>query len=471
MRSLRLVLLVGMSLALSANKSGAAPPSPDEAEQAIHRAVSFFRANAGVEGGYVFRVKSDLSAREGEVPVGATTAWIQPPGTPAVGAAFLDAYLLTEDPILLEAARETADALIRGQLLSGGWTEQIEFALEDRERYAYRVDGHSSAGRLRNRTTFDDNKSQSCLQFLMRLDSELNQEDKRLHECVTYAQDAFLAAQYPNGAWPQQFSEPPNPQEFPVLQASYPEDWPRDYPREKYTSYYTLNDNTISDCIETMLLAYELYSDKRFLDSAIRGGEFLLLAQMPDPQPGWAQQYNAEMHPVWARKFEPAAITGGESQGAMKTLIRLAEQTGETRFLEPIPRAVSYYRSSELEGGQLARFYELRTNRPLYFTKTYEVTYSADDLPTHYGFIVSSGLDGIERDLKRARERIAEGKLRSIAPVIKTPKLSPSLEKSAQKVVDALDERGAWTDDGWIESRLFIRNLKVLAEYIAATKS
>ena len=31
--------------------------------------------------------------------------------------------------------------------------------------------------------------------------------------------------------------------------------------------------------------------------------------QMPDPQPGWAQQYDYDMRPMWARKFEPAAIT------------------------------------------------------------------------------------------------------------------------------------------------------------------
>ena len=50
---------------------------------------------------------------------------------------------------------------------------------------------------------------------------------------------------------------------------------------------------------------------------------FLLLAQLPEPQPGWAQQYNIEMEPEWARKFEPPAVTGGESQKVIATLLTL----------------------------------------------------------------------------------------------------------------------------------------------------
>ena len=96
-------------------------PSRPVITKALHRAVSFFRNNASAHGGYVFQISSDLSKREGEGKVTATTAWIEPPGTPAVGLAFLQAYRLCKDPILLEAAKETAEALRHGQLESGGW--------------------------------------------------------------------------------------------------------------------------------------------------------------------------------------------------------------------------------------------------------------------------------------------------------------------------------------------------------------
>ena len=45
---------------------------------------------------------------EGEGKAGPTKAWVQPPGTPNVGMAYLTAFQLTGDPVLLEAARETA---------------------------------------------------------------------------------------------------------------------------------------------------------------------------------------------------------------------------------------------------------------------------------------------------------------------------------------------------------------------------
>ncbi len=173
-----------------------AQPNHEEAVAAMHHAVGFFRQHASADGGYVFTLSDDLSKREGEGVVGTTTAWIEPPSTPSVGMAYLQAYQLTGDPLLLEAARETADALRRGQLQSGGWDNQIEFDPETRKLYAYRVDGMRK-GKLRNTTTFDDDKSQSAIRFLMELDRELAFKDKAIHEAVTYALEAVLASQYP----------------------------------------------------------------------------------------------------------------------------------------------------------------------------------------------------------------------------------------------------------------------------------
>lgn len=465
---LKLLMPLTLFLTLLVSVAGADEPTIEQARTAMHSAVSFFRNKCGVQGGYVFRVSSDLKNREGEEKVGATTAWIQPPGTPAVGDAYLTAHLWTKDPILLEAARETGKALVRGQLLSGGWTEQIEFAPADRKQYAYRVDGHKTAGKLRNLSTFDDDKSQSCLRFLMRLDQYLQGKDREIHEAVVAAQDGFLAAQYPNGAWPQRYSQPVNPQDFPVVKASYPQTWSREFPKQNYASYYTLNDNTQCDLIDTMLLAHDLTGDRRFLNAAIKGGEFLILAQMPDPQPGWAQQYDVEMHPAWARRFEPPAISGGESQQIMRMLIHLAERTGERRFLDPIPKALAYYRTCVLADGRLARFYELRTNRPLFFTKSYVLTYESDDLPTHYGFLVGNGLDRIQRDYDLALARLASGKNTPGRGDPLPPKMSRSLKEQAAEAVSSLDDRGAWVANGWIESKVFIKNLETLAGYVAA---
>ena len=461
------------------------PPTIKDAVVAIHRSVTFFREHASANGGYVFQVSEDLAKREGEGAVGPTTAWIESPATPAVGMAYLKAYRQTLEPMLLDAAEETAAALLRGQLRSGGWDNKIEFAPADRQNYAYRVDGRTDE-KLRNTTTFDDDKSQSVIRFLMQLDQELKFKNPPIHEAVIFALDSLLKSQYPNGAWPQRYSEFPDPDDHAIKKASLPTQWSRKFPESKYAGFYTLNDNTISDLIVTALDAWEIYGESKYLVAAQNGGDFLLLSQLAEPQPGWAQQYDMKMHPAWARKFEPPAITGGESQGVMRTLILLYRRTAATahdadRFLEPLPRAIAYYRRSLLKNGRLARFYELGTNRPLFFTKDYQLTYSADDMPTHYAFIVNSSLDQIEADLKLVR-RTPIDTLWNPRESSRT-KPTSSLSKNAKRAIETLDSRGAWVETGRlkyhpqddptravIRSDTFIRNLGTLADWIAANK-
>jgi hypothetical protein len=474
---------VVVALAFVSPGVGAAEITPESATAALNKAVAYFREHCSNDGGYVFRVSADGKIRQGEEPVGPHTAWLQPPGTPAVGRAYLQAYQLTREPKLLDAAKETADALIRTQLVSGGWEDALEFDSAERPKHAFRADlgPNAKAGKLKNTTTFDDNKSQSAIQFLMQLDRELGFKDARLHEATLYALDAFVKAQFPNGAWPQRYGEFPAAAEHPVRKASFPESWPREFGGVKYSSFYTLNDGTISDVITSMLDAYDVYGDQRYLDAAKRGGDFLLLAQLPEPQPGWAQQYDDAMHPVWARKFEPPALTGSESQGVLRSLMQLYRRTADKKYLEPIPRALAYYRKCVLPDGQLARFYEIGTNKPLYFTKDYVLTYSDSDMPTHYAFKVSNKLDGLEAEFQKVSETPAD-KLWKPATV-SAPKPSKTITQKAEAAISSLNNRGAWVEQGSIktldgktveteviESDTFIKNLTALANYIASER-
>lgn len=453
-------------------------PSWDEAARALRKAVRFFRTDVSAEGGYLWRYSADLARREGEGRTGRRTAWIQPPGTPTVGQAYLEAYERTGDEYYLDAARETAHALVRGQLKSGGWDNRIEFDPELRKKYAYRVDENPGS---RNLSTLDDNKTQSALRLLMRVDRTLRFRDAKIHEAVRYALESLLRAQYPNGAWPQQYSEAPDPARHPVKEADYPESWPREWPKKDYRGYYTFNDNTLADAIDVMFEAAEIYGDDRYGKATRKAGDFILLAQMPDPQPAWAQQYDAEMHPAWARKFEPPAITGGESQGVLRVLLELYRRTGDRKYLAPVPRAVAYLRKSELPDGRLARFYELQTNRPLYFTKEYELVYRDDDLPTHYGFKVSSKLDAIETAYRRLVESGPRDAGRRRRPA--THRMTPRLADEAKAVIEALDERGAWVEPGRlrfqaeddktepvIATATFVENVDVLSRFLAASR-
>ncbi len=516
------LLLIGFMLALLPVRGVAADfsaPTRDEAIAALRRAVEFYRGKVAVHGSYVHRTSADLEFREGEQPTTPTQGWIESPGTAAVGLAYLEAHELVRDPRLLEAAVATGMALVRGQLLSGGWCEHIEFDPAKRSRFAYRVDApHAAtftarraaqqpgtdgflphdrpfdnemngreeppAGVALDVTTFDDDKSQGSLRFLMRLDRELKFTNAAIHGAVQYALDAFLSAQRPNGGWPQHFQAviiPPQPAD---LRASYPESWSREHAWTGFSRYYTLNDNTQRDLIRTMLLAHAIYHDPRCLEAARRGGDFFLLAQMPAPQPAWAQQYNFAMQPVWARRFEPPAISGSESQGVIRTLIALALTTGEVRYLEPIPRALDYLRASQLPDGRLARFYELRTNRPLFLTRNYELTYDGSDVPTHYGFYNRPQLDALARSHADAVQMLAAG--RRPHGALESWERSDTgtiSAEAAREAISSLDARGAWVEPGTIriaprepvpqpviESRTFIRNLHTLAAYVAGAK-
>lgn len=131
----------------------------------------------------------------------------------------------------------------------------------------------------------------------------------------------------------------------------------------------------------------------------------------------------------------------------------------------------------------MARFYELKTNKPLYLTKTYELTYDDSDVPTHYSFTVSSNLPQLRREYE-ATAKLPEKEL-AVRRNEKSslPKLSPSLEAQVKAVIESLDERGAWVVDGTlkyhgkkdqtrrvIDSETFIRNIGTLSRYLAAVK-
>jgi hypothetical protein len=453
------------------------PTLREKAVAGLRRAVEYHRKTVATEGGYLWRYSNDLARREGERKATVSQVWVQPPGTPSVGFAYLAAYDATGDAYYLDAATEVAHCLVRGQLRSGGWDYHIEFDPKLRPTYAYRVDGQTGG---RNVTTLDDNTTQAAIRLLMRVDAALKNKDAVIHNAARYSLDSLLKAQYPNGAWAQRFDAFPDPTKYPVKKASYPDSWPREYPGTDYRGFYTFNDNALADVIDVMFEANRLYAEPKYRAATEKAGGFILLAQMPDPQPGWAQQYDADMNPAWARKFEPPAVTGGEAQGVMQILLRLSRDTGDKKYLEPIPRALAYYRKSLLPDGRLARFYELKTNKPLYFTKDYKLTFADDDLPTHYGFKVGSKLDAIEKAYERAKS-LPPGGEKKKPPVRGKP--GAAQVAAVKAILAAQDERGRWVENGKlkyhgpddptrrvIDVQTYTRNVTSLASYLAAGK-
>ena len=473
-RTMLVVVIVGTSVSV---RRGAGEDLKKEALATAKRATRFLVEQVSTRGGYLWRYSSDLKLREGEGVVRTETVWVQPPGTPAVGEAFVRLFQATGDRQFLEAARLAADALRQGQMRSGGWQDRVEFEPRLRRRWAYRTE---PPGRKRkDQSSLDDDKTQSAIRFLIRLDAAEHFQNAAVHEMTLYALKGLIErGQFPNGAFPQVWTDTSR-ERAPagIRKASYPKQWPRQYPgHREYWLKYTLNDNLMPDVIRTLFLAADTYHEAAYEQAALRAADFLLAAQMPEPQPAWAQQYDYDMHPIWARKFEPPAVTGGESQGVLRILMEVYRRTGDAKYLKPIPAALAYLSRSRLPDGRLARFYELRTNRPLYFNRRYELTYDDADMPTHYGFKVASHLDELRREYDELSASSGRARDSSRGAARGPRRVS---QARVREIVESLDPRGAWVTEGGlkyhrrsgpvIEMQVAVRHLNLLADFLAGS--
>jgi len=480
-------------LAMLPFASGANADLADRARTTLDRATSSLRSiSAG--GGYLWRYSADLSERAGERKATASMIWIQPPGTPSVGVAFLRAHTATGDALYLDAALAAGLSLAEAQLESGGWEYSYDFDPKARLNWQRRGNPDrlddkqwAKAAKL---TVFDDDNTQSAVRFLLALcDAAKGSQDPRFAKCVDardYALKKMLEAQYPNGAFPQRWDGVSHkPADFPIVRASIPKDWPHEWPHADYNGFYTLNDNAQQTCVETFLDAHRRLGRPEFQSAALRGGEFLLLAQLPEPQPVWAQQYNAGMEPAWARAFEPPCATAGESVGAMRLLLELWIETGDAKWLKPIPSAMAWFGRSSIAPDRWARMYELGTNKPIYGDRDGKIYYRLEDISEErrngygwqgdYGFpsfktkYESAQTDGREKALARRQERPLSEKEKAA----RMKKLAPEIEK----LVAALDSKGRWlvtkkpkngeyVSSEWIETSVFNANVAKLAEYL-----
>lgn len=441
-----------------------------QAIDSMRRAADYYRNQVASHGGYVYHYSLDLQRRWGEGEATRDQIWVQPPGTPTVGLAYLEAYRATGDAFYLEAATRAAEAIVYGQLKSGGWTNAIDFDPKGKLTAEYR----NGKGRGKNHSSLDDGQTQSAIRLLVQVDESLQFKNQQIHQAARLALDALLAAQFPNGGFPQVWTQPVKPQ--PVKKASFPDyDWQTEGRIKNYWDMYTLNDNVTGYVADTLIEAARVYEDPRYAASLRKLGDFLILAQMPDPQPGWAQQYNYEMQPIWARKFEPPGVSGDETQEVIETLMKIASFTGDARYLEPIPKAASWLRESLLPDGQLARYYELNTNRPLYMSREgdrYFLTYDDSRLPDHYGWKTPSRLQHLGEAYAHLRQ----------SPKLSHPPTEAISEPTAKELIDALDSEGRWVTrfDGnpvigqlklaigtpYLSSQVFSENLQTLSRFV-----
>lgn len=415
-------------------------PSVQQVQAAMMRATAYFRSIA-THGGYVGIYSLDLKQRYGEglyEPAKANQIWVQPPGTPSVGEVYLRAFKVTGDSMYLKASVDVARALAWGQSKAGGWEHLADV-------------GHMKKGdkpvRKEGRCSFDDDMTQGALSFLMDLDQMV--DEAWLDEAIDVGLQFMVTSQFDNGGWSQW---------YPLIGG--------------YHDYYTFNDGAINDCIKLMLKAYKIYGKEEYLNSAKRGGDFIILSQLPAPQSGWAQQYNHDLKPAWARTFEPPGVCSLVTANNIRTLVDLYLFTKDEKYLKPIPKAIAWLEKSKIGDNLWARLYEVGTNKPIYGDRE-------DGNKIHYDYAKISeyerksyswqGSFGVKQAIAYYKKVISgkydpgrKPELTQAQRLQKAEGLSPQVKK----VMAALDDRGRWVRDGKIHTADYVKNMNLLCEYL-----
>jgi hypothetical protein len=267
--------------------------------------------------------------------------------------------------------------------------------------------------------------------------------------------------------------------------------WPHQYPWQgNYHDYATFNDQGINDCIRVMIEADSYYDNPEIRKSLLKVGRFMMISQLPPPQPGWAQQYNEYLQPAWARSFEPPAVCPSASIHNINSLIDLFEHTGYKTYLEPVPDALKWLKESQLPNGNWGRFLEIGTNKPLYYDRGRIRVESLEELSlerrTGYGY---------ENDISSALQAAEKRYLQTIGEIKKPTQPEPAellkdLAPGVGEIIKAQDEQGRWIvrNDkfrkgtpgySWngeyryedrISSALFNHNVAVLCEFLELCK-
>jgi PelA/Pel-15E family pectate lyase len=283
-----------------------------------------------------------------------------------------------------DEAHAIATAVMLHQASDGGWPKSVNLAVPPSKP---RTISDGKAKQLLS--TFDNDGTTLPLQFLARMISASSEFDYRL--AFYRGLDFTLAAQYPNGGWPQY---------FPL--------------RKGYYSHITFNDNAmirVMTLLRDVSLGEGVFSfvdddHKKATSIAVQKGiECILRTQVKQRAKltAWCAQYDAvTLQPTWARAYEPPSLSGAESVGIVRFLMEIKEPTPEVKasvegaieWLQSVAiKGVRYEEFRNSEGKKdrrivkdptaeplWARFYELETNRPIFLDRDSIIRYDIAEI-------------------------------------------------------------------------------------------
>jgi PelA/Pel-15E family pectate lyase len=309
-----------------------------------------------------------------------------------------------------------ADNLLLYQRNSGGWPKNIDMArvLVESEKDKLRL--------LKTRTdsTLDNGATHTQMRQLAKTYNATKIE--RFKDAFLQAVDYLLAAQYPNGGWPQ----------------FYPL-------RGGYSDHITFNDgamigamSVLRDIAEKPEFAFVDQARRNKADEAVRRGiQCILKCQIvvDGKRTAWCAQHDQKtLEPRPARSYEKVSISGNESVGVVRFLMSIENPSPEV--VESVEGAVAWFKRAKVKGirqdrrtdsnaprgfdlvvvkdsdapPMWARFYEIPTNRPIFCSRDGIIRYRLAEISverrTGYSWYGYYAKDLLAKDYPAWRKRL-----------------------------------------------------------------
>lgn len=279
---------------------------------------------------------------------------------PACASAALPASLLKKEDTWFRSdeGRQATANILSWQVPSGAWPKNRDASKEPHDGNAAKLEG-----------TFDNKATTDEMRYLARAFGATH--DDACAKAFIRGLDHILAAQYPNGGFPQ--FHPPG---------------------KSYHRHITFNDDTMVRLLEILRFAAN-EAPRGLVDhphreaarkAFDRGVSCIVKCQVVTGgrRTVWCAQHDeVTLAPANARAFEQASLSGSESAGILRLLMSIKNPSPEV--VEAVKAGVAWFEQSKVEGVRIAktngetkviedhaapalwaRFYDLETGRPFF---------------------------------------------------------------------------------------------------------